>query len=383
MKILIIRITTDIANLNTYNLQEIGLAKALVRKGHTCDVAYFCGNEKDHYETLEFGDKKNKIRVLWIHGYCPFTTEGLYPSLKNYVDDYDIIQVGGYVGLTSVWLNRHVQNKVVNYQGAYYCKDNKGDNIKAFVYDHLLLPFSNKKNMVVYSKSKLSTQYMESKGIKNVTTVGVGLDLDNIVKRDESIYNHKFVKQLTDNKKNSKYLLYVGVLEERRNTKFLIKLFGAVHAEKPECKLVMVGKGNDEYVNECLALIDEMGLKDFVIYEKSLEQKYLKAVYEISDVFLLPSSYEIFGMVLLEAMYFGLPAFTTYNGGSSMLMNKDNGFVIDELDVEKWKTGVLSVLDDSALYDKISQNATKTIENGYTWDALADKVLEVYKKRLG
>ena len=47
MKILILRTTPNEVSLNTYNLQEIGLAKSLIRKGHICDVAYY--TKKRHY----------------------------------------------------------------------------------------------------------------------------------------------------------------------------------------------------------------------------------------------------------------------------------------------------------------------------------------------
>lgn len=121
--------------------------KALIRKGCMCDVMYYCGSEEDHIESVEF-DGNKKLNILWLHG-KGILREGIYPSLKKYAKEYDIIQVGGYVGLTSCWLNRKYPNKVVNYQGPYYCKDNKGDIKKAAVFDKVLLPLQHKKNMIV------------------------------------------------------------------------------------------------------------------------------------------------------------------------------------------------------------------------------------------
>ena len=115
MKILILRTAANKMNLATYNLQEVGLAKALVRKGHVCDVGYYCGRESDHKETITFDENKT-IDILWLHG-KDILREGIYPSLKKYVDGYDIIQVGGYVGITSCWISRKYPQKIVNYQG--------------------------------------------------------------------------------------------------------------------------------------------------------------------------------------------------------------------------------------------------------------------------
>lgn len=379
MKILIVRTTPNEVNLNTYNLQEVGLAKALVRKGHECDVMYYTSGE-DHIQKLTFDGEKS-INILWLRGYGMFY-EGYYPSLKKYVKDYDIIQVGGYVGITSWWLNSHVQEKVINYQGPYYCPENKGDIWKAQIWDKTLLPLSNRKNMVVATKSVLATAYIINKGIDNVTTIGVGLDLDNIISSEEDIYKHELTEYLQQTKKSSQYLLYIGALEERRNIHFLLRVFAKTAEKQPQCKLVLIGQGKKEYTESCFALMDELNIRDKVIYRDRVEQKYLKGIYEQCDAFLLPTRYEIFGMVLLEAMYFGLPVFTTYNGGSSTLMNEENGIIIKELDEQVWADKICEVLENTEEATKIRTAATKTVCDYYTWDALADKFLETYNQRL-
>lgn len=376
MKILIVRPSPNKMNLLTYNLQEIGLAKALIRRGHVCDVMYYCGNERDHKETITFDGDKSLI-ILWLHG-IGFLREGIYPSLRKYADEYDIIQVGGYVGLTSCWLNRKYQDKVVNYQGPYYCKDNKGDNQKAVLFDRMLLPLQNKSNMIVATKSNLATEYVKKKGIKNVVTIGVGLDLDNLTRQTE---DNDFVKKLKKENGNKK-LLYIGVLEERRNILFLLETFKKVVEKDSNYKLVLIGKGKAEYMSLCKTRIEELGLRDKIIYRESLEQKYMPSVYQSCDAFLLPTRYEIFGMVLLEAMYYKLPVFTTYNGGSSTLMNKGNGIIINELDTHIWSKTILDILENDSLCNDIGEAAHRTVAEDYTWDALAEKFLNVYNMRI-
>ncbi len=379
MKILILRTTPNKMNLKNYNLQEFGLAKALIRKGHQCDVGYYCGKEKDHVQEIPFDDDK-MLKVLWLRGFGAMY-EGIYPSLGKYARDYDIIQVGGYVGLTSCWLNIFEKNKTVNYNGLYYCEDNVGDIKKAKLFDKTLLKLQNRKSMVVATKSVLATDYLREKGIENVTTIGVGLDLDNLVCSTDEIQTNEFT-DIVKNSAFSKKLLYIGVLEERRNITFLLETFKEISEKIAAIGLVLIGKGKPEYVSMCMRKIEELGIKDNVIYKESLEQKYMPAIYQACDAFLLPTRYEIFGMVLLEAMYYGLPVFTTYNGGSSTLMNERNGVVIDVFDVNEWSSKIIQILVDKNRCREIGENAHKTIAEGYTWDALADKFLKVYEKRL-
>ena len=381
MKILIVRPTPNKVNLSSYNLQEIGLAKALVRKGHICDVAYYCGKEKSHTEKIEF-DKDKSINIHWLHGFN-ILREGIYPDLKKIAKNYDVIQVGGHESLTSCMLNRKFGDKVVNYQGPYYCKNNKGDIKKSMIFDKTILPLSHKKNMIVGTKSVLATDYLKSKGVKEVTTIGVGLDLSNIIKPNSKLGKNEFIETLKKiKKKNDKYLLYVGVLEDRRNIPFILEVLKEVVKINKNYKLIIVGKGKPEYIEVCRNLVKEYKLKDNIIYQERLEQKYMDKLYGLADAFLLPTKYEIFGMVLLEAMYFKLPVFTTYNGGSSTLMNDKNGVVINNFNSKEWADEITKLLENKKRLKEIKENAHKTIADNYTWDVLADKFLLLYNKRL-
>lgn len=378
MNILILRTTPNHVDLKHYNIQEIGLAKALIRKGHVCDVAFYGGNKADRIQEYMF-DNDRSLKIIWLRGFGAFY-EVFFPTLHNYVDNYDIIQVGGYVGITSCYLNRKAKNKTVNYNGLYYCKDNLGDIKKAKVWDKILLPLQCKKKMVVGTKSVLATEYLKNKGIQNVTTIGVGLDLDNL--RGNVSGNNIFVEQLKSKKDNHKYLLYIGVLEPRRNILFLLEVFSEILKKDVNYRLVLIGKGKDEYTKQVDGKIEELGIEDKIIRSTKVEQKFLPEIYKTCDAFLLPTRYEIFGMVLLEAMYYGLPVFTTYNGGSSTIMDENHGVVVPELNIEKWSQKVIEVLSDTNKTQYICQNACKKIENEFTWDALSEKFLDVYKERL-
>ena len=297
--------------------------------------------------------------------------------------DYDIIQVSDYVGFTSVWLNAKHQNKTVNYQGPYYCPYNKKDILRTFVMDRVLLPFSHKSTMIVGTKSKLATQYILDKHIKDVTTLGVGIDLDNLTPPAQEELP-PFVQEVKAKKNSLKYLLYIGRLEERRNILFLLDVFHKVVEKNDDIRLVLIGKGDKDYVDSCWEKVDQLKLRDKIFYSPQLEQKFVKEMYQCCDMFLLPTRYEIFGMVLLEAMYFGIPVLTTFNGGSCTLINDDvNGFILEELDPDKWADRICSLLDQPEHLAEVAGKASDTIAKNYTWDALAPRFLELYRKRTG
>ncbi|MBR6186204.1 MAG: glycosyltransferase family 4 protein [Clostridia bacterium] len=380
MKILILRTMANVLRLNTYNLQEVGLAKALTRLGHQCDVAYYTDEKKDRRETIVF-DGDRTITILWMHGYN-FLYEAIYPSLKSYIADYDIIQVTDYVGFNSVWLNARHQEKTVNYQGPYYSPYNKKDNLRAFVMDRLLLPFSHPSKMLVGTKSTLATRYLQEKRIPNVTTLGVGIDLDNLTRTNDQ-EPPSFIREVKAKKQSFKYLLYIGRLEPRRNILFLLDVYRKALERDNNIRLILIGKGDDDYTAACREKAAALQLQDKIIYHPQLDQKYVKEIYQCCDLFLLPTRYEIFGMVLLEAMYFGMPVLTTFNGGSSTLIQDgQNGFILNEMDENQWAEKICSILQDPLLTARVASRASESVAQHYTWDALAPRFVELYNRRL-
>ena len=85
-------------------------------------------------------------------------------------------------------------------------------------------------------------------------------------------------------------------------------------------------------------------------------------------------------MVLLEAMHFGVPTITTYNGGSSTLIKEgQNGYICDDLNENKWSKKINELLNCDNR--NISQNAFLRIEE-FTWDNLVNSFIEVYEKTI-
>ena len=111
-----------------------------------------------------------------------------------------------------------------------------------------------------------------------------------------------------------------------------------------------------------------------------MEQKYLSRIYELAYIFLLPTEHEIFGMILLEAMYYLTVVLTTDNGGfSTLIENEKNGCIIDELDDSVWADKILSIIENKSQVDVMRDNAHNTIANMYTWNHLADLFISSYQ----
>lgn len=379
MKILIIKdVPGEIrAQKMTYNIQEIGLAVALRKKGHECDV--MCVSDDNTYHEQHVEIEGQKLTIYSMKAFVALKN-GWLRGGDEILHRYDIIHVCEYNQMYTWHLAKKYQVKMVCYHGPYYCGFNQNYNRMAKVFDAFFVGRYRKLSTPFITKSGLAADYLRNKGIRNVTAIGVGLSPTLLSCTDEDILPEL---KAIENIKGLK-LLYIGAIEPRRNATFLLDILKKVKDDGLQVTLVLIGKYKDAEYREIFEnKIEDYNLSDSIYYVERVEQKYLSFVYKHCDIFLLPTIYDIYGMVLLEAMYFGIPTLTTVNGGSNMMIKDcENGYVFEDFNLQSWIKRIKLLAADKQLSKEISNRAHNTIVNEFTWDALADKFIEVYQRIL-
>ena len=184
---------------------------------------------------------------------------------------------------------------------------------------------------------------------------------------------------IIDIMKNNRCLLYVGALSDRKNFPFQLKVYEKVVEKNPDVKFVVIGKGKKQYVQKHLKKLSEKAQKGICMFER-IDNAQLQFVYPLAKAFMLPSKLEIFGMVLLESMYFGAPVVTSWNGGSSTLIyNKQTGQIVKDFDAVQWADAIQRYLDDDVYLRRTTELAKEEIEQRYNWLAIASSMLKQIK----
>ena len=380
MKVLIFRTNGNVVNLKTYNLQEIGIAKALQMRGIDCDVMYYGGKKPTHDEMVDFQGRS--IKVIWANGFS-IAGNGFFPKVGEILNKYDIIQVCEYDQLFSRYIAffSKYKDRVCMTHGPYYNITNKKYNLKINLLDKLWIPKKQKESTWCFAKSIYAKDFLKKRGFKRVIVTGVGLDIDRFEYSDQ-IPPNEIVNELTRFKDGNHLLLYIGQISERRNTIFLIEMMKKMKEISPDIKLAIIGDGLSNYKNKCLKLIDDYNLRDRIYYTPQIVQEQVPYLYNIADVFLLPTYYEIFGMVMLEAMYFRTPFITTDNGGSiTVIKNMENGCILP-LDVNEWVKTIISLITNSEQARLLAENEHITIVEKYTWNQVVEGMVNAYKSIL-
>ena len=377
MKILIVRTFPSILDPKNYNSQEIGLARAFVRAGHVCDIVYYNGSQPARTQQIPVPGCETPVTIYWMPGVAVFKN-GFFKGLRPILEQYDVLQVSEYDQITSWKLYRHPGKQLVTlYHGPYQSEFTKGYNLKCRVFDAVFNRRGKNAPVPCFAKSRMAADFLRSKGFQKVLPVGVGLDTDTLKAGYDPSARPAAAAQ------PGFRLLYIGVLEERRSIRFLFEVLAGAAKILPDVRLTLVGKGEAAYRDACFAYAKELGVWDRIDYQERVPQDQVYRLYQQANLFVLPTRYEIFGMVLLEAMYFGLPVLTSHNGGSDLLVQDGvNGFVVPEFTADGYVQVIKALAADPARQVEIGRTAHDTIEENFLWDGIARRMLDTYEKEL-
>ena len=115
----------------------------------------------------------------------------------------------------------------------------------------------------------------------------------------------------------------------------------------------------------------------------SLDRPQLLEAYRRADVFVLPSRFEGFPLVILEAWSAGLPVIATSVGGVPDLCGPRNSVLVPSDDLDALGDAMVSLAQDSARREALGAAGRSVVLQHYTWDAIADRYEEVYERSLG
>jgi len=177
---------------------------------------------------------------------------------------------------------------------------------------------------------------------------------------------------------NRKVILYVGRIVREKGIFTLLDAFEKLRKQGKDVSLVLVGEGplKEDLAKEVLRrkLNDRVKLAGFV------DEKKLVSLYNSSDAFVLPSHYEPFGMVALEAMASRVPVVVSDVGGLSEIVEDGiTGVKVPAANPSTLAEGILRVLEDRELSEQLKENAYRAVQERYRWDMIAEKTIEAYR----
>lgn len=173
-------------------------------------------------------------------------------------------------------------------------------------------------------------------------------------------------------------LLYVGRVIPQKGLPLLIDALASLAADHPRLGLALVGRG--KMTEDLRADARRRGVEDRIAFVGFLEDSLLPAAYASADVFVLPSVWEVFGIVLVEAMACGVPAVASDAGGiPEVVADGSTGLLFPRGDARALADRLRTVAEDEPLRKRMAAEARRRAVEVFDWDRIAERTESFYE----
>ena len=182
----------------------------------------------------------------------------------------------------------------------------------------------------------------------------------------------------------SKLVLYLGGARLVKGPLILLEAFKAVHKEMDEVTLLFVGKALKNQISGSLKKsVVELEEKKAILFLDRIPYLGLPRYYSAVDMVVVPSVYDTFPKVILEALACQTPVVASNTGGiSEIITNKETGLLFEPGNLFELKQAMASILTDSNLREKLRIRGRKLVKERFTWEKVAERCLKAYKEIL-
>lgn len=350
-----------------YNAQEIGLAKAL--DGYFDEVQVYKlipKNQKEGRELIE-GSKNAFLNMipaksLGINGF--FNMEILDTNLEVliYFSDTQLIVPKVYK-----WAKT---NGVQFYPYIGVLESHSTDVVKKVLINTLF-----KRNLAVYKKShclvKTPTveKQLRNMGVQNITVTPVGLDM-TLLHQDYKSVDADELKMKYGFKTDDRVVLFIGRLIDEKQPVRMIDIFSELLKKDDNYKLLMVGSGPLKDAVD--AAIQKYGVDKNLKQIERIPNSDIWELYCMAECFVNLNQQEIFGMAILEAMYYGCKVVAWKAPGPKLIVEDGvSGYLVDYNQ---------AVVDRVLEAQYCSENGKQRVLEKFTWDNMAQFIYTLVQK---
>lgn len=171
-------------------------------------------------------------------------------------------------------------------------------------------------------------------------------------------------------------ILFVGFLVEVKGLGYLLDAVKIIRERNKDIKLEIVGVGPLE--KSLKEIVGKLGIEENVTFHGFRPREEIAGFINETDIVVLPSVYETFGIVLIEAMATGRPVVATRCGGPEDIVTEETGILVPPRDSVALANAIMSVFNEYEKYNP--QRISAIARERFSFDVANKKIIEVYKR---
>ena len=216
----------------------------------------------------------------------------------------------------------------------------------------------------------MARKYLIKQGVsKNSISIGTQVIADELSEDLSLRSDHTFAGKTV--------VLFVGHFRKRKGMDYLIKAFRSL--KRDDSVLIIAGSGEEEDHLKSLA-----EGTDHILFPGFVQGQQKTKYYSLADIFVLPTLDDCWGLVVNEAMSFGLPIIVTERAGCAPELAKDNGIIVPARNVEALKGAMQKLLDNDRLRRQMgwkSEEYIKKYDVDYAVNAFVNAIKYVSSRK--
>jgi glycosyltransferase involved in cell wall biosynthesis len=301
-----------------------------------------------------------------------FTTyQNLYKTIKQIKPDV-IITIGYSIATTKLWLRSFFKKTVyIIWSGSIIKKDRNNSILRKM---QRILLAKRATGFIAYG-TKAKETFIEM-GIRSEK---ISIAINTV---DTSFFVNETEKMRTSTApdKKLKHITSVGYLTKRKNVQKVLEVIKELSKKRNDFILDIIGEGKER--KNLHDYVMQNGIEKYVRFHGFKQKQELPGYFAISDCFLFQTGFDIWGLVLNEAMAAGIPCLASVNAGATydLVKEGETGFVADFCDIKNTCEKINWLLDNPEKAIAMGQNAKKYICDNASLSKSVEGIINAIEK---
>ncbi|MDO5760448.1 MAG: glycosyltransferase family 4 protein [Bacteroidota bacterium] len=336
----------DYYNITNYN------------KEYSQTTNHFTQQRQNEFRNFEFIGGYGQNLLQEVEKYALVASQ----IAKDY--DFDVIHAHDWLTYKAGIVAKKISGKplVIHVHATEF--DRSGENVNQTVYDIEKEGMTEADHIITvsnYTKRIVVNRYAQP--LEKITTIYNGIE-----------EGEKNIKKLPNHFKK-KIVTFLGRVTFQKGPDYFVEAAEKVIKKDPNIIFVLAGSG--DMLNRMIALVGKKRISKNFFFTGFLKGKDVEKMFRMSDVYVMPSVSEPFGISPLEAMREGVPTIISKQSGVSEVVSY--AIKVDFWDIDAMADAIYSLTHYSAISNMITKNASEELHK-INWDKATREILDVYNK---